>query len=292
MSDTATKQYKFVFSTLLPQPKLFFQYDKEIATTYIRDSTTRDIQRPLHVENNQVIPLKLTKGVLNLQYCDQLLKDLLKMDRLKPFQQKVNPVRDNARDYDLIIKNPMDLKTLQDRLYTGLITDVNQFKQELDLIWNNCALYNGEGHELARLARQVQAIINEVWSDSRPPASSNALVQLQKLDGILSKLDVNLSKIIHLDPRPNITPVKKPKSAPRPQVQTPPPQPKQVELPPNRQQRKVIAEKLSATPVSELREAWDILKPHLTKEILERPYLSLDSLPDDALIALKKAVLG
>ena len=120
----------------------------------------------------------------------------------------------------------------------------------------------------------------------------NALEQLQKLDGILSKLDEDFSKILHLDPRPNITPVKKPKPAPRPQVQTPPPQPKQVELPPNRQQRKIIAEKLSGTPVSELPEAWDILKPHFTKEILERPYLSLDSLPDDVLIALKKAVLG
>ena len=74
--------------------------------------------------------------------------------------------------------------------------------------------------------------------------------------------------------------------------QAPPPPPKVAEVPPNRQQRKLIAEKLSKSPVNEMRKAWNILKPHLTKEIQERPYISLDTLPPDVLIELKKAVLS
>ncbi|OHT11007.1 Bromodomain containing protein [Tritrichomonas foetus] len=290
MSDVNTRPHQFVFSTLLPAHKITFQYDNP--QTFIREETTKEVHYNIQTEHNEVIQLDLTKGVLTLQYCDQLVKDLLKSNHLGSFKQKVNPEKDNAPNYAEIVKNPMDLRTLQDRLHTGLITTVAQFKQELDLIWDNCAKYNGPAHRLTKLAKQVQSNINKVWDESRRPQPSASLDHLLKLQTVLEELDRKASKLLKIEPRPDIPPAKKPpRPTPKPVVQ-PPPQQKVIEGPPNHQQRKLIADKLSSSPVNEMRKAWDILKPHLTKEILERPYISLDSLPDDVLIDLKRAVLS
>lgn len=292
MSDQNTNQREFVFSTLLPAPKITFQYDNPRARSYFREPSTKEVHITIQSEYNESIQLELTKGVLTLQYCDQLLNCLLKNRHLGKFKQRVDPEKDRAPDYYKIIKNPMDLSLLKERLYSGLITSVPQFKRELDLIWENCFIFNGTEGQLPSLAKQVKMSIDKVWNESTVPASSNALEQLKKLDEDLDELDSKTSKLLLIEPRPQIPPAKIPKPSPKPVEQAPPPPPKVAEVPPNRQQRKLIAEKLSKSPVNEMRKAWNILKPHLTKEIQERPYLSLDTLPADVLIELKKAVLS
>ena len=291
MSDLNKIHREFVFSTLLPAPKITFQYDNPHAHEYYREPSTKEVRMTIQSDHNESIQIELTKGVLTLQYCDQLLNCLLRNPHLKPFKQKVDPEKEGVPDYYKIIKNPMDLSLLKERLYTGLITSVQQFKQELDLIWENCFTYNGADSKYAKLAKQVKIIVDKVWSESTIPAPSNALDQLKKLDDVLEKLDQKTSNLLRIGPRPQIQPAKTPKPSPKPVEPAPPPPQKVAEAPPNRQQRKLIAEKLSKSPVSEMRKAWNILKPHLTKEIQERPYLSLDTLPTEVLIELKKAVL-
>jgi hypothetical protein len=97
--------------------------------------------------------------------------------------------------------------------------------------------------------------------------------------------------LIKIPPRPVIQPAKKP---PKPQPKgppAPPPPVKAVDVVPNHQQRKVIADKLSRAPVSEMRQVWDMLKPFIDRSTQEKQMLSLNDLPDPVLIELKKLVL-
>ena len=283
----------FVFSTLLPAPKIVFQYDNAQAAAFIREPDTKEVQITLQTDQMEQVQLQLDQGVLTLQYCDHILKALLKSPALRDFKQKVDPEKDGVPNYSNIVKHPMDLKTLQDRLYCGLVTTVEEFKKELDLIWDNCELFNGPDHQLTKLAKQVQMNIDNVWRGSRLPAPSTALESLKKLKEVLKRLDSKISNVLNIPPRPDIPPAKKPpKPTPKPQPQPVAQQPKPAEGPPNHQQRKLIAEKLSTTPVSEMRKAWNILIPHLKEgDALEKQQISLDNLPDQVLIELKKAVL-
>ena len=71
------------------------------------------------------------------------------------------------------------------------------------------------------------------------------------------------------------------------------PPPKPVETVPNHQQRRMMAEKLSKHSYEEMRRAWEVIKPHLKpNELQESDTFSLNDLPPDALIELKKIVLS
>jgi hypothetical protein len=185
----------------------------------------------------------------------------------------------------------MDFRTLQERLYSGQVTTVSQFKWELDLIWDNCVAYNGDQAVLSQIAIEVKKYIDEIWNECEHPAPSDALEKLQELGTVLDNLADDIYKFIKIESRPVILPVKKvPKPPPKPAAPEPPPV-KTIEVVPNHQQRKLIADKLSRASVPEMRKAWDLLRPFMDKSVQERQALSLNDLPDPVLIELKKIVL-
>jgi hypothetical protein len=286
----AESQYKFIFSNLLPTPKLSFQYSNAQAAAFIQESTTQHIHCTLHSATNQKIQLDLIKGVLTLDYCDQLLKDLMKCPEMHAFRQKVNP--EHQVEYYKIIKHPMDLRTLQERLCSGQVTTVSQFKRELDLIWNNCVDFNGPTHPLSVIAAEAQRNIDQVWENSSQPAPSHALDRLRDLESLLDVLHTDMSSRIRIDARPMIPPPKRiPRPVPKPAAVEAAP-PRVVDVVPNHQQRKLIADKLSRASVQEMRPAWDLLKPFIDHEAQKAQSLSLNALPDPVLIELRKLVLA
>jgi hypothetical protein len=218
-----------------------------------------------------------------------LLKDLLRCRELADFQRKVD---EKTAGYYETIKRPMDLRTLQERLGSGQVTTVAEFKEELDLIWENCIVFNGPQHHLSLIAFEVRRTIDRVWEESVEPSASHGLEKLKELDGYLDKLYKLGKKLIKIDDRPSIPPAKKPpKFSPKPPAPEVIPPVKVVDLVPNHQQRKIIADKLTNLGVAEMRKAWDLLKPFLNETTLERQFLSLNDLPEGALVELKKIVL-
>ncbi|KAH0789030.1 Bromodomain containing protein [Histomonas meleagridis] len=297
-AEEIKNELQFIFSSLDPHPKIIFKYDNPQASAYIQEPNSTQIRCSFHSSTNHTIHIELTKGVLTLQYCDKLLQDLLKCKDLSLFKKPVNAEKEGIKGYYDVIKNPMDLTTLQNRLYTGLVTSVSQFKSELDLIWENCINFNGPGNSCTILAQEIQKIVNQIWYDSIPPVKSDAVQDLQRLDTILSDLDKTISPLLNMEElrnRPEIPHLKKIKTA---KIQPPKEEPKQKipETPPNRVQLKLMSEKLSNTPPSDLKAAWDILKVSLKnldpKKIREEQTISLDHLPEQTLIDLKKILLS
>merc|ERR1719419_1923771 len=67
----------------------------------------------------------------------------------------LNPVSlKEAPDYSLKIKNPMDFRTVREKLQN--YGNPEQFQDDVNLVWNNAYLYNPTGHIIHTAARRLQ----------------------------------------------------------------------------------------------------------------------------------------
>jgi hypothetical protein len=71
------------------------------------------------------------------------MTSLCKFKDSKIFHKPVDPVELGIPDYFDIIKNPMDFSTIKKRLNNSNYTNFNEFCKDINLVFNNCILYNG-----------------------------------------------------------------------------------------------------------------------------------------------------
>ena len=70
--------------------------------------------------------------------CLLVLKDVKTNAKAWPFLKPVNPVSDNAPNYFEIVKTPMDLATITDKLASRVYPNVAAFKSDMELVFENC----------------------------------------------------------------------------------------------------------------------------------------------------------
>jgi histone acetyltransferase len=76
-----------------------------------------------------------------------------------PFLEPVNTKDTGAVDYYTVIKNPMDLRTMQERLDKGWFYVTREiFKADLKRMVDNCKTYNGKSHYVTELAVQLEKV--------------------------------------------------------------------------------------------------------------------------------------
>ena len=76
-----------------------------------------------------------------------------------------DPVRaGDALNYFEIVKRPMDLKTLLQKVKAGQVTCTAEFKRDVALIFANAVMYNGTNHDVARDARAMWADVQTLFS--------------------------------------------------------------------------------------------------------------------------------
>jgi len=95
------------------------------------------------------------------------MQALLKHPLAEPFLLEVDPIHDCAPDYLEKIKTPMDLGTLQSKLQKSFFTATgqmtkHQFLSDLNLIWSNAELYNGEDHYITKQAKTLQELVQKM----------------------------------------------------------------------------------------------------------------------------------
>ncbi|KAI8376142.1 Bromodomain-containing protein [Radiomyces spectabilis] len=78
-------------------------------------------------------------------FCANTIKTLMKHRRALAFLQPVDPVALNIPDYPTVIKNPMDLGTVDAKLKNNEYGSVGEFARDIQLMFNNCYLYNNVG---------------------------------------------------------------------------------------------------------------------------------------------------
>ena len=106
-------------------------------------------------------------------------KNLKKTKNSMAFLRPVDPVALNIPTYVDIIKNPMDLSTMEAKLKEGKYASINDYASDFDLIINNVRRFNGEGHAITQAGYSLQAYFRKMM-EQVPTADQKAPVKQEK----------------------------------------------------------------------------------------------------------------
>lgn len=93
-----------------------------------------------------------------LRFCEEVLTEIRKakyFDLNAAFMQPVDPVALNIPSYHKIIKKPMDLGTMDQKLKAGEYLNLKEFDKDFELIVKNCKTFNGEDHIITHAAHKL-----------------------------------------------------------------------------------------------------------------------------------------
>jgi len=74
----------------------------------------------------------------------RIILNLWKAENAWIFHYPVDAKAWNIEDYYDIVKNPMDFTTIKEKLSNFDYTNLDEFKNDVNLVFDNCILYNGE----------------------------------------------------------------------------------------------------------------------------------------------------
>lgn len=94
--------------------------------------------------------MKAKKVTLNMRNPDyevasQLIIFLTSQEESIDFLMPVDPDKLGIPSYKKIIKNPMDMKTIQMKLKKMKYESISQVLDDIQLIWENCRIFNMNG---------------------------------------------------------------------------------------------------------------------------------------------------
>ncbi|KAK0634447.1 hypothetical protein B0T17DRAFT_611459 [Bombardia bombarda] len=150
-----------------------------------RDSTKPDSRnkRPVKPAHSKDLVYDKRKKKLSpeLRFCEEVLAEIRKSKHIaanEHFQLPVDPVALNIPSYHKIIKKPMDLSTMSQKMAAGEYPSAKEFEKDFDLIVKNCRTFNGDGHAvylsalgLQDLFRQEMSKKDEWMAKNAPPAT-------------------------------------------------------------------------------------------------------------------------
>lgn len=96
-------------------------------------------------------------------YCLSVLVQLKRHECAGPFLCKVDPVAELCLDYFLIVKEPMDLSTVEAMLKEGTCSTRNQFAALVRKIWSNSLLFNKPETKLYHMTRKISKFFERIF---------------------------------------------------------------------------------------------------------------------------------
>lgn len=137
------------------------------ASKVLRSSTKKPLAASLsseldfaHTEKRQAYKQALNKISNSNDYltrCGELLAAVRRHPKSGPFLQPVDPVAEGVPDYPFIVKEPMDLATMQRKLLDKEYASFDDFDADMQKMFANALLYNKPGTFVNRLAEELKA---------------------------------------------------------------------------------------------------------------------------------------
>ena len=93
----------------------------------------------------------------------QLMNVLWRVKDAEIFHKPVDPIELNVRNYYDIIKKPMDFSTVKRKLINCSYTNLKEYCEDMDLIFNNCFLYNGINSCVGEMCKKVKNEYNKLF---------------------------------------------------------------------------------------------------------------------------------
>lgn len=78
-----------------------------------------------------------------------------------PFTLPVDPIALNIPDYFNIVKRPMDLGTIEQKLLNNEYADIWGFGEDVELVWRNCFLYNQPLSDVVKMGEAMKKYFDD-----------------------------------------------------------------------------------------------------------------------------------
>lgn len=136
-----------------------------------RDSTAGRPKRAV-IPPQRDLPYSNTKpkrkeNQMGLKFCEHILEEFrkAKYDRFTvAFREPVDPVALNIPMYFSIIKRPMDLQTMTNKLKNGAYSTASEFKADFELMLDNCFKFNPADNIVHQMGKELQTAFEREWS--------------------------------------------------------------------------------------------------------------------------------
>lgn len=122
-----------------------------------------------------------------IKLCMSALAELMAIDLAEPFSVRVDWKGMGLADYPKVIKHPMDLGTVREKLKGGKYANTADFCADVRLIWCNARTYNQEGSEIYDAANELEAMFEARFA-TVPRGPLRASDSLGKAKEILKQL--------------------------------------------------------------------------------------------------------
>lgn len=93
--------------------------------------------------------------------CEEILNSLISFPICYPFLQLIDPERDGAPDYYQFVSKPMALVEVKRKLSEDKYKTIQEFKDDIELIWSNAKAYNGDGTLFTDMALEARHWFNK-----------------------------------------------------------------------------------------------------------------------------------
>ncbi|KAM3123242.1 hypothetical protein CJJ07_004930 [Candidozyma auris] len=148
------------------------------------DSKTESVaahrpKRTIHPPKSKELPYDVRprkkKYAAELRFCNQVLKELTSKKLYSinfPFLQPVDPVALNIPHYFDVVKNPMDLGTIQSNLANNKYENADDVERDVRLVFSNCYLFNPEGTDVNTMGHRLESVFDKKWAQKPVPQPS------------------------------------------------------------------------------------------------------------------------
>ena len=114
-----------------------------------------------------------------LRKCEKILTLLKKHRSADPFLRPVDPVALRIPDYLTIIKEPMDLSTVEKKLSEGEYLTQAAFEADVNRIWANAFLYNLPNTQIYKMTEELSSYFEKLISDENPKSENLGHIKQQ-----------------------------------------------------------------------------------------------------------------
>ncbi|KAG0289366.1 hypothetical protein BGZ98_003852 [Dissophora globulifera] len=137
-----------------------------------------------------------------LRYCHSILRDFAKKSNAEfmfPFMEPVDYVKLNIPDYPKVIKNPMDLGTIRQKLEADEYDNAAMFEADVRLVLWNCFKFNPPETPVHAMGRRMEALFNEKWAERPAPPTPPRAVEEPVVESEEEEVDSSDEKIAEME---------------------------------------------------------------------------------------------
>jgi len=128
-----------------------FVKDFEVSPNQVLSSTTNADGSKKLLSRPDLTPTQRLN--LQMERCNIIMDEILKLPNAIYFLEPVDPIKLGIPDYNLVIKQPMDLTTVSNNLSSGTFYNTpNEFAEHIKLIFKNAITYNASKDNVVHIS--------------------------------------------------------------------------------------------------------------------------------------------